>query len=261
MAFTVNDLHDLVEILYAEPVWRAEIRKLVLTDEILNLPQEIRELAALVRELTEAQLRNEARFTRIESDIVEIKTDVAVLKTDVAVLKTDVAVLKTDVAVLKTDVAVLKTDVRNLKIDVADLKGSDLERMVRERPFVYLSRFARRLRQVSDAELGEIVENAIDREDISEAEGEEIKRVDSVAYGRRKRDGVNAYLAVEVSSVIDQHDVSRAVQRSVLLSRAAGQAAMPIVAGKMIPQPIRVAIEQENGGWVVLPSENGESEQ
>ncbi len=244
MAFTVNDLHDLVEILYAEPVWRAEIRKLVLTDEILNLPQEIRELAALVRELTEAQLRNEARFTRIESDIVEIKTDVAVLKTDVAVLK--------------TDVAVLKTDVRQLKTDVAELKGSNLERMVRERPFVYLSRFARRLRPVSDAELGEIVENAIDREDISEAEGEEIKRVDSVAYGRRKRDGVNAYLAVEVSSVVDDHDVSRAVRRSVVLSKASGQPVMPIVVGKAILPNARTAIEQVDGGWVVFPSENGE---
>jgi uncharacterized coiled-coil protein SlyX len=244
MAFTVNDLHDLVEILYAEPAWRAEIRKLVLTDELLNLPQEIRELTALVRQLTEAQLRNEERFARMEERFAHNDARFARIESDIVELKADVSQLKTDVSQLKTD--------------VGDLKGSDLERKVRERPFVYLSRFARKLRAVSDAELAEIVENALDHEDISEAEGEEIKRIDSVAYGRRKSDGINAYLTVEVSSVIDEYDVSRAVRRSAFLAKAARQAAMPIVAGKLILPAARTAIEQAGGGWASLPSENGE---
>ena len=48
MPFTVADFHDLARLLYEHPEWRAELRRLVLTDEILELP-------ALVRQLAESQ--------------------------------------------------------------------------------------------------------------------------------------------------------------------------------------------------------------
>ncbi len=44
MAFTVRDYHDLVSLLYQHPEWRAEMRELLLSDEILNLPQAVQEL-------------------------------------------------------------------------------------------------------------------------------------------------------------------------------------------------------------------------
>ena len=77
MAFTVRDFHDLVEILENDPVWRADIRRLVLTDDILTLPQAMRDLAASVRELSDLQRQHEARFSRVETDIVDIKKDVS----------------------------------------------------------------------------------------------------------------------------------------------------------------------------------------
>lgn len=48
MPFTVQDFHDLVRLVEQYPEWRAELRRLVLTEELLSLP-------ALVRELAEAQ--------------------------------------------------------------------------------------------------------------------------------------------------------------------------------------------------------------
>jgi hypothetical protein len=38
MAFTVQEFHDLVALLTQHPEWRAEIRRLVLTEELLALP-------------------------------------------------------------------------------------------------------------------------------------------------------------------------------------------------------------------------------
>ena len=38
MAFTVRDFRDLVELLEQHPEWRAELRRLVLTEELLALP-------------------------------------------------------------------------------------------------------------------------------------------------------------------------------------------------------------------------------
>lgn len=52
MAFTVSDFHDLMRLLDQHPEWRAELRRLLLTEELLSLPQ-------VVRELAEAQARTE----------------------------------------------------------------------------------------------------------------------------------------------------------------------------------------------------------
>lgn len=54
MSFSVSDFTDLVRLLEEQPRWRAELRRLVLTEEILTLPD-------LVRSLGEAQRRTEAR--------------------------------------------------------------------------------------------------------------------------------------------------------------------------------------------------------
>ena len=48
MAFTVQEFHDLVALLTQHPEWQAELRRLVLTDELLALPQ-------IGRDLEEAQ--------------------------------------------------------------------------------------------------------------------------------------------------------------------------------------------------------------
>ncbi|MCS7221267.1 MAG: hypothetical protein RML36_08120 [Anaerolineae bacterium] len=76
MPFTVADFHDLARLLYEHPEWRAEIRRLVLTDEVLELPALIRQLveehrafAEEQRALAEAQRLSEARLARVEAAI------------------------------------------------------------------------------------------------------------------------------------------------------------------------------------------------
>jgi hypothetical protein len=61
MAFTVEDVRDLIRLLAEHPEWRAELRPLILTDELLRLPQTVDRLAARMEELAAAQARTEAR--------------------------------------------------------------------------------------------------------------------------------------------------------------------------------------------------------
>ncbi|MCS6848057.1 MAG: hypothetical protein RMN52_10115 [Anaerolineae bacterium] len=49
MAFTVNDYRDLYRLLEEHPEWRADLRRLLLADDILELPRITRELAELQR--------------------------------------------------------------------------------------------------------------------------------------------------------------------------------------------------------------------
>jgi len=65
MAFEVKDYLDLVRLLQEHPEWRVELRRLLLTDELLTLPE-------LVRELAEAQRRTEERVSRLEAVVEQL---------------------------------------------------------------------------------------------------------------------------------------------------------------------------------------------
>jgi phage shock protein A len=64
MPFTVDDFQDLIRLLAQRPEWRAELRRHVLSDELLELPAIVRQLAD---QLVEAQARTDQRLERVES--------------------------------------------------------------------------------------------------------------------------------------------------------------------------------------------------
>ncbi len=237
MAFTVEDFQDLLEILRAMPEWKEALRRELLGEELLALP-------SLVRELTKAIVEMNQRLYRLEQKVEVIEADVGVLKADVEVLKADVGALKADVEVLKADVGVLKTD-------VAALKGDSLERKYRERPFVYFRRILRKPKTLTDQELDNLLSKAQADGVLTEAEVDEISRLDAIVRGQRAADGQIAYLAVEISVKIDEHDVDRAMKRSELLQKIPGVLAIPVVAGEQITPEGSAALAQ-NAVWAVI---------
>ncbi len=79
MPFDVAEYHQLIELLYRRPEWRAELRQLLLSEDLLTLPQLVRELAELqkltnqqIKELAEAQKRTEERVGRLEQAVTEL---------------------------------------------------------------------------------------------------------------------------------------------------------------------------------------------
>ncbi len=90
MPFTVRDFHSLVRLLEQRPEWRAELRRLLLSREILTLPRLVRQLSADVqklqetvarlaeaqerteRELAESRAQAEQRFARLEEAITRL---------------------------------------------------------------------------------------------------------------------------------------------------------------------------------------------
>jgi seryl-tRNA synthetase len=244
MAFTVNDFRDLLEILRTMPEWKEALRRELLGEEILELPRLVRELIKAVEEMSK-------RLYRVEQDVEVLKADVGVLKADVEVLKADVEVLKADVGVLKADVEVLKADVGVLKTDVATLKGDSLERKYRERPFVYFRRIVRKSKVLTDSEIEELLSQAQANGALSEADVDEISRLDVIVRGRRITDDSVAYLAVEVSAKIDDYDVERAVRRAKLLEKIPGVVAIPVVAGEQLAPEGRRALKQ-TAAWAIV---------
>src|SRR5260370_22296168 len=65
VAFTVEDFQDLFRLLEQRPEWRAELRRSVLTDDLVELP-------SIVRELAQAQARTEQRLDELAQHVDEL---------------------------------------------------------------------------------------------------------------------------------------------------------------------------------------------
>ena len=65
MPFTSDDLHDLIRLLEARPEWRAELRRLVLTDALLSMPEQLAALAT-------AQQRTETQVTALTAQVTAL---------------------------------------------------------------------------------------------------------------------------------------------------------------------------------------------
>ena len=240
MAFTVEEFRDLVRILEEHPEWRAELRRLVLTDEILTLPELVRDLIQAQRRteeqvaaLVEAQRHTEERVTTLEERVASLIE--AQQRTEVQLSALVEAQQRTDQQISALTEAQLQTNYRldTLTNDMAAVKGIVLELQYRDRAYAYFAPLIRRTRVLSGDELDALLEGAIAQGQLSEAEADELLLADLLLRGRRRADNSEVYLVVEVSWKVDPYDVERSVRRAALMSRI-GIPAVPVVAGKEV---------------------------
>jgi predicted RNase H-like nuclease (RuvC/YqgF family) len=235
-----------LKALKEDPEFAAEVRALLLSEDLLNLPpkfdrmeKKVDRIEYKVDKLEERQTRSEERQDRLEKkvdklveevaglkqDVDTLKKDVDTLKQDVDTLKKDVDILKKDVDILKKDVDILKKDVDILTKDVAYLKGSDRERWYRDRAHAVFGRVILKGKPFEER-AAEILWNAYKRGQISKEERDEVLSSDLLWSG--ERDGKFVVLVVEVSFTISQDDVERTKKRAEIL-RKLGILAIPVV--------------------------------
>jgi chromosome segregation ATPase len=104
MAFSVDDFHTLVRLLEQHPEWRADLRRLLLTEELLDLPQAVRALAEQVARLAEAQARTEARVTQLAE--AQARTEARVTQLAEAQARTEARVTQLAEAQARTEARV-----------------------------------------------------------------------------------------------------------------------------------------------------------
>jgi predicted nuclease with TOPRIM domain len=223
MAFTIEDFRDLIGLLGQHPEWRTELRRWVLSDDLLALPQTMHELA-------EAQRRTEERVGQLAVRMDELtqRMDELTQRMDQLTQRVDQLAQRMDQLTVRME-QLVEVQTR-MGSDLERLKGSDLERRYRERAHAYFSRLFRRIHVLSGDELMALLEAAITHKQLSEEEADDILQTDVVLRGRRREDGTEVYGVVEVSWGIGLSDVQRASTRATLLSRT-GMPAIPIVAG------------------------------
>ncbi len=218
------DALEIIRQLEGDAGLRAQMRAVLLGDELLELPE-------LVRRLTEAQLRTEERLREFQE-----------------ATERRFGGLETDVSVLKTDVSVLKTD-------VGDLKGRSLEDRLRAEPRRYLpSSVARRARAMPADAFDELLER------LSPEDADELRRADALIEARLAG-GDDVVFAAEAAWTAHTDDVERAARRAEIL-RAAGYDARAVVVSQRDPAPavldraasLGVVVVTEASGLLVPPA-------
>ena len=267
MPFTIKEFRDLIRLLEEHPEWRAELRRHLLPDELLELPSLVRQLAeaqaraserldrleATVQGLIEAQARASERLDRLEAAVQQLAEQVRALaeaqarteerldRLEAAVQQLAEAQARTEARVEQLAEAQARTEARVQKLskDLSDFRqefgdfrskvlGRDLERLYRERADSFFGRLLRRIRVQRPGEVVEAYEAHLTPEDV-----QVLLQADLIVRGQ-SRDAPQqeeVWLVGEVSAKVDRNDVERAVRRAQAL-REAGLRAIPLVAGE-----------------------------
>ena len=250
---TINDISDLARILQERPEWLSTIRGLVLTEEVLRLPET---MAALTKAVEELARQTNEQFGAVNERLGHLETDVGGLKSDVVDLKSDMGEVKADVADLKSDMVEVKADVAEVKTEQGRTNRR-LDRVESQlgavRGDVFEITAARKIvpsviQQMAlyhcDTIVGPGTNLAQDRiNDIRQAEqagtverssDQEVGLADMVLYGRQSSDNEPIWVVIEASARIDEHDITRARHRADILAAVYRENSAPVVVGESI---------------------------
>jgi len=186
-------------------------------------------LQSTVRELAEAQKRTEQRVNELAE--AQKRTEQRLDRLEAVVTELAEAQKRTEETLNKL---VMRVD--RIEVKLGGLVGDNLERKYRERAFAYLGQVLRPVHSVSLQDLLPQLEARL-----SEAEMDELLPLDVLLRGqvRALPNRPEVWLAMEVSAVVDQTDVERAVSRARLLAKA-GLRTMPAVAGEEFTEGARL---------------------
>jgi predicted RNase H-like nuclease (RuvC/YqgF family) len=254
MAFTVSDFNDLLRLLEEHPEWRAELRRVLLGIEILELPTVVARLAAAVEKLTEEVRHLTERMDAVESRLERVESGLERVETVQEQMLGRLDQLESGQQRLEAGQQRLEGQQQRMQGTLDQLVGSDLERKFRELALSTFGRWLRRLRPVEKHELDAAFGDVIDREQFLD-----LMRADAVLRGRlgAGMGQPEVWLVAEVSKVVDREDVERAARRAAVL-RQAGVAVVGVAAGEDITEggttlaaQQHIAVQQDGrvSGW------------
>ncbi|MBI4514758.1 MAG: hypothetical protein HY699_02955 [Deltaproteobacteria bacterium] len=154
MAISASEFQELVRELEQRPEWRRELRRVLLSDDVIDLPR-------LMGELAQAQRATEARLERLTERVDQLTQRVDQLAAAQQEMTSQLAQLTRTVEHLVKQMQLLTNQ-------VGRLKGSDWERRYRERAPAYFAPLLRRIHALSSEEIAALLDDAEERGLIAE---------------------------------------------------------------------------------------------
>jgi len=197
MAFTVEDLNDLLELLRQHPEWRDAVRREVLSQELLELPEIVQRLADRMGQLADRM------------DQLAVRMDQLTDRMNQLTVRMDQ---------LAGEMRDLAAATRRLDGRVGNLEGWRYEQKFNAR-----SRVAAILRRPQDLQVADLdpILDAREEGRLSQEEWKQLLALDFLFKGKAGKapEAPERLVALEVSQVVDSRDVQRASDRAAILSR------------------------------------------
>lgn len=228
MAFTVSDFQDLLRLLREKPEWQAELRQILIGEDLAAIHEQLRLEA---EERRAFQVQTNAHFDRLEESQ---------------------RTLESSMLALGNSVGVLAGSLHATNIHVAKLRGWALESRYRDRAAAYLGRKLAKLKPVVPTDIA-AVRASDQQQQYSDEDWSALSDLDLLLKGQTLNGAGprDVYVALEASAVVDLHDVPRAATRAALLSRA-GLDVIPAVGGETI---LPAALEEARKSGVAVLTE------
>ena len=237
----IETVEQLAEFLEQNEEWRRRIYSILVPRELARLPAEFDEFRAEVRREFDS-VRTEIRegFARVDQEIARVDRKIEDVRTE---MREGFARVDQEIENVRTEMRGgyerLERKIQKNTDDIAELKGISLEQQYRNRARALFGKYIRNLTVIDWTDLEEQLEAVAP---LTEKEREELSIVDLLARGRRKADGQELVLVIEISWTLAQSDVERAVRRAEILTRR-GIAAVAAVAGREIDDETREAAQ------------------
>ena len=224
----------IIRVLRDKPEIAEEVRRALLTEELLLLPE--RFAAFATDELRELPGRFDAF----------VANEFGPLRSDVDTLRSDVDTLKSDVEILKADVEILKADVEILKADVGQIKGDLLEDVVKSRPDDYLYEYVVGGTVLSRAQVMDLSRKASHGLTVlTTDEARALREADVVLVGGRNPEtGKRVSVVAEISARVGCSDIERArIRADIVAEHGHTCVAMVVARNRVEDRWVRLAGE------------------
>lgn len=225
---------DVLTLLRQDESFRDEVRRLVLTEELLRLPEQMAALATSLREHRE-QVREQMAALTQRLDALTQRVDALTQRVDALTQRVDALAGRVDALTqavhgLERQMAALVDTVSSLRNETSDMKGTVQEIFYRNHGAAILGRH---LRKATVVEIADLMDRLDEAKPLSEEELHAMSLLDVVFQGEARPSGRSMYLAMEISYKVDESDVGRAVRRAAIM-RERNLEVLPAVAGKTI---------------------------
>jgi hypothetical protein len=267
MPFTVSEFHDLVRLVEERPEWRAELRRIVLTDELLALPEQVaslrrdieqrfQQLAVQLAGLATAQARTEERLgelsqaqARTEGRLAELAAAQARLEEQMVVLsqaqaRTEERLGELSQAQIRTEEG-LRSLVNWQRGEAGRRDGERYERETLRRAPVLFNGGQGGAPDHPDIQRRLTVQLApLLAEDMLDAENDPF--LADLVWWKDEQLAV-----IEISLQVDRQDVTRAERRAATLRRSGAQACALVVGEQWATPEARELARTRQVAWKV----------
>ena len=213
---TISTTTDLLRLLREDPDFRDQVRSLLLTQELIELPERFARFEAYVEQRFESLVDGmDRQFAEVRGEISEMRGDLGRLKG------------------AEYERRVGRSFASYASIAFRERNG----RSLRQNRLLYSSILGR------EGGFEELVADAVDNGLISDEERAQLAQADAVMSGQDE--SATVYFVGEISLTVNNHDIDRAITRAAILSQATGADAWPMVIGDTIPEPQRAKADTE----------------